>query len=132
MGGASPTGRGDVVEQGAVGLGSNGDGEDVDAVAGEAGRLVDDIAVVAGAGFVAIGDPMVVTRSDGHRIVELNGRPAWEEYTDRLGLDASATCGDTIPIGALAEKLPDHLKYEYGNDHILRVVTKRSSSGVMY
>ncbi len=83
-------------------------------------------------GFVAIGDPMVVTRSDGHRIVELNGRPAWGEYTDRLGLEASATCGDTIPIGALAEELPDDLKDEYGNDHILRVVTKRSSDGVMY
>ncbi len=83
-------------------------------------------------GFVAIGDPLLVTRSDGHRIIELNGRPAWEEYTDRLGLDASATCGDTIPMGALAEELPEHLKQEYGSDHILRVVTKRSPDGVMY
>jgi len=83
-------------------------------------------------GFVAIGNPMVVTRSDGHRIVELNGLPAWEEYTDRLGLDASATCGDTIPIGALGEELPDHLKEDYGNDHILRAVTKRTADGVMY
>lgn len=83
-------------------------------------------------GFLAVGEPMVVTRSDGHRIIELNGRPAWEEYTDRLGLEVSATCGDTIPMGALAEELPDHLKQEYGNDHILRVVTKRTPDGVMY
>ncbi len=83
-------------------------------------------------GFLAIGDPMLVTRSEGHRIIELNGRPAWEEYTDRLGLEASATCGDTIPIGALAEELPEQLKQEYGSNHILRVVTKRSSDGVMF
>jgi hypothetical protein len=83
-------------------------------------------------GFVAIGDPMIVTRSEGNRIYELNGRPAWEEYTDRLGLDVSATCGDTIPIGALAEELPDRLKAEYGNAHILRVVTRRTDDGTMY
>ncbi|MBK1721115.1 hypothetical protein CKO23_02465 [Thiocystis violacea] len=83
-------------------------------------------------GFLAVGEPMVVTRSEGSRIIALNGRPAWEEYTDRLGLEASASCGDTIPMGALAEELPDHLKAEYGNDHILRVVTKRTPEGVMH
>ncbi|WP_202978116.1 FIST signal transduction protein [Mariprofundus erugo] len=83
-------------------------------------------------GFLATGEAMVVTRSEGNRIIELNGRPAWELYTERLGLPVSATCGDTIPVGALAEELPDSLKEEYGNDHILRVVTRRDDDGVMY
>jgi hypothetical protein len=84
-------------------------------------------------GFVAVGEPLIVTRSQGHRIIELNGRPAWKEYTSRLGLPEQATCGDSIPIGALAEKLPEALAREYGNDHILRVVTKReAATGVMY
>jgi hypothetical protein len=84
-------------------------------------------------GFVAAGEPLVVTRSAGHRIFELNGRPAWLEYTERLGLPVSATCGDSIPIGALAERLPEALAAEYGNAHILRVVTKRDAeSGTMY
>ncbi len=83
-------------------------------------------------GFVAVGEPMVVTRSEGHKIIELDGRPAWEVYTSRLGLDASATCADTIPMGALAEELPVSLREEYGSDHILRVVTKRTQEGVMY
>lgn len=84
-------------------------------------------------GFVAVGEPLVVTKSQGHRILELNGQPAWREYTSRLGLPESATCGDSIPIGALAEKLSPALAAEYGNDHILRVVTKRDlSTGVMY
>ncbi len=83
-------------------------------------------------GFVAVGTPLVVTKSDGNRILELNGRPAWLEYAGRLGLDQGATTGDSIPIGALAEELPPHLAEEYGNPHILRVVTKREVGGGMY
>ncbi len=83
-------------------------------------------------GFVAIDEPMTVTKSEGNRIIELDGKPAWDVYTAKLGLDSSATCGDTIPIGALAEELPDDLKQEYGNDHILRVVTKKTDDGVMH
>jgi hypothetical protein len=83
-------------------------------------------------GFVATGEPMVVTRSEGNRIIELDGQPAWDVFTARLGLEPTATCGDTIPIGALAEELPDALKQEYGNDHILRVVTKKEDDGTMH
>ena len=83
-------------------------------------------------GFVAVGEPLVVTRSEGNRIIELNGRPAWAEYTRLLTLPETATCGDTIPIGALAERLSPELAAEYGNDHILRVVTKRDPDGTMH
>lgn len=83
-------------------------------------------------GFVAVGEPLVVTRSEGNRILELDGRPAWGEYTRRLALPESASCGDTIPIGALAERLSPELAAEYGNDHILRVVTKRDPDGAMH
>lgn len=91
-----------------------------------------DIITAATHGFVAVGEPMVVTRSEGNRIIELDGRPAWTVYTERLALDVSATCGDTIPIGALAERLAPDLAAEYGNDHILRVVTKRDPDGTMH
>jgi hypothetical protein len=84
-------------------------------------------------GFLAVGEPMVVTRAEGTRIIELNGRPAWQEYTGRLGLDPEkATCGDSIPVGALAEELPTALAEEYGNPHLLRVVTKRDADGAMH
>ena len=83
-------------------------------------------------GFVAIGEPFVVTKSEGNRIQELNGQPAWEEYTRRLGLPASAECADTIPIGALAERLSEERAAEYGNDHILRAVTKRDGHSMVY
>ncbi len=83
-------------------------------------------------GFVAVGEPMVVTRSEGHRILELDGKPAWNEFTSRLGLPPTATPGDTIPVGALAEALAPEAAREYGNDHILRVVTKRDDDGAMH
>jgi hypothetical protein len=83
-------------------------------------------------GFVAIGEPLVVTKSTGHVIHEFNGRPAWEEYTRRLGLTSDSNCGDTIPIGALGEKLNEELAQEYGNGHLLRVVTKRDGNDMHY
>lgn len=83
-------------------------------------------------GFMAFGSPMVATRTEGHRIVELNGRPAWTEFTERLGLPVTSTPGDSIPIGALAEELPPALAAEYGNPHLLRVVTRRDADGTMH
>jgi hypothetical protein len=83
-------------------------------------------------GFVAIGEPLTVTRSEGHLIHELDGKPAWQEYTRRLGLAETANCGDSIPVGALAEKLPAEMAAEYGNPHILRVVTKRDGNTMHY
>jgi hypothetical protein len=84
-------------------------------------------------GFLATGEPMTVTRAEGTRLIELDGKPAWQEFTARLGLDAgTATCGDTIPVGALAEELPEALAAEYGNAHILRVVTRRDADGTMH
>ena len=79
-------------------------------------------------GFVAVGEPRQVTRAEGNRIIELDGQPAWTAYLDWLGLPAEASEGDTIPIGALAEALTPELAAEYGNPHILRVVTHHTEA----
>lgn len=91
-----------------------------------------DVITQATHGFLAVGEPMVVTKSEGNRIIELDGRPAWTTYTERLAMPATATCGDTIPVGALAEALAPDLAEEYGNPHILRVVTRRDDDGTMH
>lgn len=82
-------------------------------------------------GFVASGEPFEVTAAVGNHIVELDGRPAWTVFTERLELPPTATEGDTIPIGALAETLPTELADEYGNPHILRVVTHHTDEGAL-
>lgn len=80
-------------------------------------------------GFVAAGDPLTVTAAQGNRIIELDGHAAWPAYLDRLGLPVEATTADTIPIGALAQTLAVPLAQEYGNEHILRVVTHYTDAG---
>ncbi|MEI2784462.1 MAG: FIST N-terminal domain-containing protein [Candidatus Nanopelagicales bacterium] len=82
-------------------------------------------------GFRAVGEPLVVTSAQRNRIAELDGEPAWPAFLRRLELPPDATEGDTIPIGALAEVLPDDLAQEYGNPHILRVVTHHTEEGAL-
>jgi hypothetical protein len=74
----------------------------------------------------------VVTSCQGNTIQTLNGKPAWSEYLRRLGLPENATCGDTIPVGALGEKLSTTLSEEYGNQHLLRVVTSHDGQNMHY
>jgi len=83
-------------------------------------------------GFVAVGEPLVVTKATGHIIHEFNGKPAWQEYLNRLGLPEDASCGNSIPVGALGEKLSPELAKEYGNQHLLRVVTKHEGNDMYY
>lgn len=85
-------------------------------------------------GFTAYGRSMTVTKAEGNRIIEIDGKPAWQVYTGRLGVSPTpdTICGETIPIGALAEKLPDNLAKEYGNSHILRAITKYDRDGTIY
>lgn len=85
-------------------------------------------------GFTAYGEPMTVTKAEGNKIFELDGKPAWQVYTSRLGVTPKpeTICGETIPIGALAEELPADLAKEYGNPHILRVITKYDPDGAIY
>ena len=83
-------------------------------------------------GFVAVGEALEVTRSVGHIIKEFNGKPAWSEYLRLLGLPENAQCGDSIPIGALGEKLSEEEAREYGNSHILRVVTRHAGEDMYY
>lgn len=91
-----------------------------------------DVVTRATHGFVAVGEPLVITRAQGHRILSLNGKPAWPEYLARLGLPIGATVADSSPIGALAERLPDALAAEYGNPHILRAVTLHDPNGALH
>lgn len=83
-------------------------------------------------GFTAYGEPLVATKTEGYIIREFGGRGAWSEFTSRLSFSPEVTCGETIPVGALAEELPPELAAEYGNPHILRVVTKHDGEAIYY
>lgn len=80
-------------------------------------------------GFVPAGLELEVTRASGNRVFELDGKPAWPTYTRALGLPETATPGDTIPPGAVGVALPPALAAEYGDSHLLRVITHRLADG---
>lgn len=83
-------------------------------------------------GFVAAGVELEVTRATGNQVHELDGEPAWRAYTRALGLPETATPGDTIPPGALGVALSPALAAQYGDTHILRVITRRDPDGTLY
>jgi hypothetical protein len=71
-------------------------------------------------GFSVIGKPFTVTRSEGAHIYELDGRPAWKVFTERLGLSELTHPFKVGTFAQLAEELPAELQEEYGSKYIIR------------
>ena len=84
-------------------------------------------------GFVPKEDTrMEVTKSDANQIIEIDNKPATSVLTDKLKVLENADLGMIIPIGALAEELPDEMQEQYHNRMILRVITRKDDDGSFY
>jgi len=90
-----------------------------------------EVVMQATHGFVPAGITFEVTRAHGNRVEELDGEPAWRAYTRVLGLPEASTPAATIPPGALGVALPTELAEEYGDSHLLRVVSHRLPDGAL-
>lgn len=82
-------------------------------------------------GFVPAAVQFHVTKASGNRVHELDGEPAWNAFTRGLGLRPSAVPGDTIPPGAVGIALNPQDAQDYGDTHLLRVITKKFDDGTM-
>jgi hypothetical protein len=71
-------------------------------------------------GFSVFGKPFTVTRSESSRIYELNGKPAWNSLTERMGLSELAHPFELWAFTQLAVELPGELHEEYGSKYIIR------------
>ncbi len=80
-------------------------------------------------GFQPSGVEVTVTESDGNDVMALDGTPAWSCLTWNLGLPASSTPGETIPVGAVGIALPPEVAAEYGDSHLLRAITRKTPGG---
>ncbi len=80
--------------------------------------------MVAHHGSAVLGISMTVTRCEGNRVLELDGKPAWPTLMEKLGAPATSHCGEVIPISGLAVSLPQALVAEYDNTHALCAVLK--------
>jgi hypothetical protein len=83
-------------------------------------------------GSVPIGQPFSVTRSEGNRVIEIEGEAAWPYLMSKLDLPADTHPGPCIPVAGMAELLPDGFREPYDNDHILRVIVKVDEDGSFY
>ena len=70
-------------------------------------------------GFEIIGDPFVVTKSDGHTIFQLDGKTAWKAWTERLGLPVTTLVSDILAFAPLAKEIPEELHEEYGSRFLI-------------
>ena len=95
------------------------------------GRVLTDAVVAAAIGSDAplgigvrhgwrrVGDPMIVTRSAGNRVFELDDHPALDVYLDRLGAPAAVRTdaaaftrfASTHPLGLGRRKGEDHVRF---------------------
>lgn len=82
-------------------------------------------------GFTVIGEPLEVTASKGVRILELDGKNAWEAYATRFQITQDAGISDLIPFGALAEELPEGDWAEYGSKYLLHGLAQKEDDGTL-
>ena len=70
-------------------------------------------------GCEVIGDPFIVTRSYATLIYELDGKPAWKAWTERLGMPVTSPPNDILVLAPLAMELTPDLQAEYGSRYII-------------
>ena len=82
-------------------------------------------------GFEVIGKPFEVTRSEDHHIFELDGRPPWKSWTERLGMPETSNAMEVLIFAPLAIELPKELHEENGNPYLISV-TVPVADGSLY
>ncbi len=70
-------------------------------------------------GFEVVGDPFIITRADKFVIFELDGKPAWKRWTERLGLPETSSVSDVLAFAPLAIELPPEVHEEYGSRYLV-------------
>ena len=70
-------------------------------------------------GYRPMGGPLEVTRCDGGRVYELDGRPAWVAFTAALGLPPTTHPIELVPIAALGKELEPVYREVYGSDYVI-------------
>lgn len=70
-------------------------------------------------GFDVIGKPYEVTHSEDSHILEMDGRPPWKSWTEKLGMPETSSAGDVLSFAPLAEELPAELHEEYGSSYLI-------------
>jgi hypothetical protein len=68
-------------------------------------------------GYRVVGDPLLVTRSDRNRVLEIDGRRAWDAWAAAIGLPPTASVLE-LAMAPLVRELPPELREEYDSRYI--------------
>ncbi|MGH1342527.1 MAG: FIST signal transduction protein [Nannocystales bacterium] len=83
-------------------------------------------------GSVPVGRPFEVTRSEGNRVYELEGKPGWPVLMEALGQPEDSHPGPMIPIAGVGVEVTGEQRDANDNPHILRVIAKTEADGSFY
>ncbi len=70
-------------------------------------------------GLDVIGTTFEVTRSDGNRILEMDGEPAWARLLKKLGMPMGTSPFDIIAFASLAMEIPEKYHEEYRSKYLI-------------
>ncbi len=70
-------------------------------------------------GFDIVGDPLIITKFEDERILELDGKPAWKRWTEKLGLPESSSGSEVLVFAPLATELAPEYHEVYGNEYMV-------------
>jgi 2,4-dienoyl-CoA reductase-like NADH-dependent reductase (Old Yellow Enzyme family) len=70
-------------------------------------------------GFNPMEASLEVTRSEGSRVFELDGKPAWHAFTELLGLAKTEDRLRVVAMAELAEELPPEFHEAYGSKFLI-------------
>jgi hypothetical protein len=70
-----------------------------------------------------------VTKSEGTRVDEFDGKPAWPTLMESMGMPATKQPGEVIPLLGLGIDLTEEEKKEYDNPQILHAPLQLSDDG---
>lgn len=83
-------------------------------------------------GCEIIGNPFEVTRSENNRMYELDGKPAWKSWMDKLGMPENTPLGTAAAFAPIAAELPEELQEEYDNKYIVVAGPILEADGSVY
>ena len=83
-------------------------------------------------GSKPVGKPFEVTKSEGNRVYELDGKPAWPVLMEALGQPTDSHPGPMIPIAGVGVEVTGERRVANDNPHILRVIAKTEPDGSFY
>jgi 2,4-dienoyl-CoA reductase-like NADH-dependent reductase (Old Yellow Enzyme family) len=78
-----------------------------------------EIICQANHGQTAIGDPFIATKVENNLIFELDRKPAWKAWTERLGMPVTSNLAEILVFAPLAVKMPEEYVEDYGSEDLI-------------